>query len=311
MGDYPQPPPLVSKYIDSVLRENTALLSAAKSYEGAATIKDCVSYLEAAHSSILHLGRLADIQTIRHGIPPPSTDECADCGLSPRDELLQTICMNLTAFHMLPPKQDAAARKDTAPPATASASSTAGKAAAVSSGHAGLGSQAAMPSMPKASAAPIAAAAEHVVAAAPEAVPTAPAAAPGAALPAAATAQLAAETVPSSTIPVSVEDTAVNRSRTRWSVEEVAMFEAAVKQYGLNKPSQIAAFMGTRSAEQVRERIKWWKRKVGIHKKWQGPVGSSGTGDSGSAGHTGGTGAGVDAPTGGGVAETGSDQEGS
>lgn len=309
MGDYPQPPPLVSKYIDSVLRENTALLSAAKSYEGAATIKDCVSYLEAAHSSILHLGRLADIQTIRHGIPPPSTDERTDCGLSPRDELLQTICMNLTAFHMLPPKQEAAARKDNVPVVPATTSGAGGKATAVHAEQAGVVPQATVPSVPHI--APTAATAAAVPAVQAPSAATGTVALPlqpsevAAALGPVAAAPVAAAASAAARLPV--EDTALNRSRTRWSVEEVAMFEAAVKQYGLNKPSQIAAFMGTRSAEQVRERIKWWKRKVGIHKKWQGPAGTPSAGEAGSSGG----GAGKGAPTGQSEEGVDSEEEGS
>ena len=37
---YPQPPPLVTKYVDAILRENSRLLSAAKAFEDAGRLHE-------------------------------------------------------------------------------------------------------------------------------------------------------------------------------------------------------------------------------------------------------------------------------
>jgi len=86
-----------------MLRENAALLSSSKAYLDAGHLGQAVGFLESVHGNMLHLGRLADVQTIRHGLPPESSDTRTDCGLSPRDELLQTFTQSLMAHYMKPP----------------------------------------------------------------------------------------------------------------------------------------------------------------------------------------------------------------
>lgn len=61
--------------------------------------------LEKVHANVMHLGKLADIQTLKHGLPPSSTNTRNASGLSPGDELLQTFAMNLFSYHMVPPSQ--------------------------------------------------------------------------------------------------------------------------------------------------------------------------------------------------------------
>lgn len=104
MGDYPQPPPIISKFVDSLLRESSAALSASRSFLDTNNLSEATAYLETVQANILHLGRLADVQTLRHGIPPESTDVRDDCGLCPRDELLQTFAQSLMAHYLRPPQ---------------------------------------------------------------------------------------------------------------------------------------------------------------------------------------------------------------
>jgi hypothetical protein len=42
----------------------------------------------------------------------------------------------------------------------------------------------------------------------------------------------------------------------------VAKFEEGVLKHGAHRPSLVAAVVGSRSAEQVRERIRWQKKKA-------------------------------------------------
>ena len=58
-------------------------------------------------------------------------------------------------------------------------------------------------------------------------------------------------------------------ARTKWSAEEIVLFEQGLAQFGAHAPAKIAAHMGTRHREQVRERIKWAKKKGIISKDGQ------------------------------------------
>jgi hypothetical protein len=79
-------------------------------------LRDCVALLERSQQNLVHLGRLADIQTLRHGLPTPIPTPSLHCGtsskvsrevsssnLDPRNELLHTFALALTAYHMAPP----------------------------------------------------------------------------------------------------------------------------------------------------------------------------------------------------------------
>jgi hypothetical protein len=50
-------------------------------------------------------------------------------------------------------------------------------------------------------------------------------------------------------------------SRSKWGVDEIALFEEGLRIYGEHAPSAISKFMGSRSGEQVRERIRSLRRK--------------------------------------------------
>jgi len=224
---YPQAPPLISKFVDSLLRESSAALSVSKSFLDTSNLTEATSYLETVHGSLLHLGRLADVQTIRHGIPPVSTDNREDCGLSPRDELLQTFAQSLMAHYLRPPTADTppfhpggggggGGGVPSAPPtapsgegsgsgSSASASSSSSAAAAGAGELEGLeGGAVGLPPLPSAP---------------------------------------------------SQEKPQVER-KGKWTLDEDARLMEGVKLYTEKKPSQIAAFVGTRSSGQVRDRLK-------------------------------------------------------
>jgi len=58
----------------------------------------------------------------------------------------------------------------------------------------------------------------------------------------------------------------IAESRSKWTVQEIAKFEEGIVLYGESHPLSIANHMGTRTSEQVRERIKTIKRKLGLAK---------------------------------------------
>jgi hypothetical protein len=63
------------------------------------------------------------------------------------------------------------------------------------------------------------------------------------------------------------------RSRARWTPAEVADFERALALHGPHRPSLIAADMGgARTSEQVRERIKWSRKKLQQQQQYGAPV---------------------------------------
>jgi hypothetical protein len=53
----------------------------------------------------------------------------------------------------------------------------------------------------------------------------------------------------------------VKKARSKWTVDELRMFDEGLIIHGDKKPKLVAAYMGTRNAEQVREHIKTRKRK--------------------------------------------------
>jgi hypothetical protein len=198
-----------------------------------------VGFLENVHASMLHMGRLADVQSIRHGLPPESTDMRADCGLSPQDELLQTFSQALMALYMKPPRRTAIAESGAkgevevlpasapADPADAlqpmlMASSSSSAAAARVSGGGGNGGAAA--------------AARPSYAGLDRGRPE--------------------EAAP----PPPVVKAIVHG---KWSEEEIALYNEGIRLFTEKKPSRIAALIGSRTGEQVRERIKHYKKRAG------------------------------------------------
>jgi hypothetical protein len=51
-------------------------------------------------------------------------------------------------------------------------------------------------------------------------------------------------------------------SRTKWTAQEMVLFEAALERHGDRHPKEIAQAMGTRDSEQVREKIRSLKHKA-------------------------------------------------
>lgn len=232
---YPQPPPLISKFVDSLLRESSAALSVSKSFLDTHNLSEATSYLETAHSSLLHLGRLADVQTIRHGIPPVSTDSREDCGLSPRDELLQTFAQSLMAHYLRPPTADT-------PPFHPGGGGGGGGGGGSGGGGGGGGPAPAPSTTPRegsgsgSSASTTASSSSSSSSAAGggggggEGVELPPAAPPQEKPPA--------------------------ERKGKWTLDEDARLMEGVKLYTEKKPTQIANFVGTRSSGQVRDRLK-------------------------------------------------------
>jgi len=243
---YPVPPPLIRQYVDSALRENAALLAAAAAAESGGRLADAAALLETAAASLKQLGRLADVQGVRHGVPPPSTDARADCGLAPREELLQTFAMALTAHALLPARDAAAARARAAGAGAGAAAAQSSHAASAGGppggggggggggdGGGGGGGGGGDGGGGGASAAGGGGGGGASAPAESRAASSAAAAAPGA---------------------------HTSKSKSRWTDEEKSMFEVAVERFGLSQPRKVSAFLGTRSNEQVRERIKTWRR---------------------------------------------------
>lgn len=45
-------------------------------------------------------------------------------------------------------------------------------------------------------------------------------------------------------------------------MDEIALFEQGLERYGESRPSMIAKVVGSRDGEQVRERIRWMRKKM-------------------------------------------------
>lgn len=61
-------------------------------------------------------------------------------------------------------------------------------------------------------------------------------------------------------------------SRSKWTEDEQRLFEEGIRIYGERSPKRISEYMrGSRTNEQVRERIKSFKRKSGEHVKYVPP----------------------------------------
>jgi hypothetical protein len=187
--------------------------------------------LSKAATNILHLGRLADVQTLRHGLPPEATDAVSrDCGLSPRDELLQVFAYNVTAHYMKPPGGSVAATSIGARTTTTTSTITS-------------------------AAAPDIETIQHTVPITSSSLSTSAAISASSVSASTAAAAAAGILPPPPLAPTS-------SSLRRFTVEEDVSFKQGIVLYGLKKPAQIALHMGTRTAEQVREKLRGEKKKA-------------------------------------------------
>lgn len=304
--------------------------------------------LQVTQKSIVGLGKLADIQLVRHGIPPKSTNIRVDCGLNPRDEMAQSMAMTLMSAYVRTPisaqiadssnhlvnsmksdlerisreakKQSAQKRRkkdNITPVQSMPASSLAFVRNSESPGipvegqsittpsrsvlavdvsanvsnlcvvndttptDANLISNTSVSALPNFQDGPNAAMLHNRnVTVAPES-PIQPNAQVNPSISPTSMQQSSgimdssvATYVPQLTehvniSPLEPDDSRISadgysKRRSRWTIEEIVKFEKACEMYGYSKPKLISEYIGTRTNEQVRERIRWVRRKVGI-----------------------------------------------
>ena len=266
------------------------------------------SMLEASHSKIVHLAKLADVQTIHHGVPLHDLGARGlhegDAPLPPREEALVAFSQMLFAFHLDPawadkeltatlmasaaastgrggtarlptPAQmhamvdDAMLFDDVPRPATARASriDSASEEGAAPAFNAGAQSFAVERPAAAAAAAASAGRANDDAQPAPASAPrggrgnasgSAARGARGGAARSAATARAAPPPPP----PQGAGAPTLAASRSKWSVDEIALFEQGLERYGEHAPTMIARLVGTRTGEQVRERIRTARKRA-------------------------------------------------
>lgn len=221
------------------------------------------SFLERIHGNVIHMGKLADIQTLKHGIPPIETNLRKDnCGLSPRDELLQTVAMSLLSYH-LQPEANIPSSKTPASSSTVNITENSTNATTVSltssSSTSSSSSSTAVPtvtstigsnSMTTSSKTGVNSTGKSSKSLSSSSKSKTP------------DSDTDQEMHQSSTL----KTAKVSDARSKWSLQEISKFEEGIVLYGENRPLNIANHMGTRTSEQVRERIKTIKRKLGLAK---------------------------------------------
>lgn len=262
-----------------------------------ADLESASLFLERVVDSALHLCRLADVQVIRHGLPPTDCADASDASapsaggapanaapvapptpsaatpsaLSSRDELLQTMSFNLTSFYMRPEHSREVESLARAQP-TVGVGVDGSSAAAFGSSR-----------VPSAGGASVYGGGASV----PAAFSSTSAGAAGAG--GGSSSLAGAHGAPSSDVGLSGAGASSSgapptlaATGSRWTTEELVLFEAALVLYGEKHPAQIAAHMGTRTSDAVRERIKAAKRKkaknAAVHAQ---SGGGAGAGDGG------------------------------
>jgi len=314
---------------NAVLLESSVLLSASSARESVAStvssnpldsidngvspstsaLQDCVALLERSQQNLLHLGRIADIQTLRHGLPSPqliptplqkgtSTISSNPAALDPRNELLHSFALALSAYHMTPPGT-LSPSEFFLPLSTPSTTIT-----ATASGQAYKSTGQSKASLfaddvkeePHSGSSKRTKVKPHAEVEPSEAISRAPK----------ATGKEKSESTDANLLPLSRTDVAMKgsngstrlqedesaepisstpaamttlldagpaKSRSKWAPAEIALFEEGIRLHGEHNPKLISEHMrGCRSNEQVRERIKSIKRSLGLQKKYVPPA---------------------------------------
>ena len=269
-------PSTVSQSVEEELVEAERALQCVEAQLNAGHLADAIAMLRVPHDRLLHLGKLADIQTIHHGVPRLD-DPRPPLVLTPLENSLQAFMQMMSASALDPAWTEAQlAALGAANRPTASASGALGVPASAAPfpmkqepGLAARGPPRVTFGVPS-----VAAAASSALVGgdnAPSAGATVDNALIGGAEVGAALALLSSQTAaahstgPASSAPPAAAAAAnpkLAASGTKWSVAEVDLFEKGVAQFSHHAPAKIAALVGTRSAEQVRERIRTAKRKL-------------------------------------------------
>ena len=100
-GFRPDPPSAVRAFVDTELAEAEALQTCALELAAEGALADAVALLAVSQRKLVHLGKLADVQALTHGLPDPSDDR-PPLALSTFDEALLSFTMMLTAAHLDP-----------------------------------------------------------------------------------------------------------------------------------------------------------------------------------------------------------------
>lgn len=100
-GFRPDPPSTVRAFVDTELAEAEALQTCAFELAADGALADAVALLAVSQRKLVHLGKLADVQALTHGLPDPSDDR-PPLALSTFDEALLSFTMMLTAAHLDP-----------------------------------------------------------------------------------------------------------------------------------------------------------------------------------------------------------------
>ena len=271
-------------------------------------LQDCVALLERSQQNLLHLGRIADIQTLRHGLPSPqlipthlqkgTSTTSSNPALDPRNELLHTFALALSAYHMTPP--------GTLPPSefflplstpsttiTATASGQAYKSTGQSKASLFAddikeefrsGSSKRTKVKPHAEVEP-----NEAISRPPKGTGKERSESTDANLLSLSRTDAAMKgpdgcshlqedesAEPISSTPAAMPtllDAGPAKSRSKWAPAEIALFEEGIRLHGEHNPKLISEHMrGCRSNEQVRERIKSIKRSLGLQKKYVPPA---------------------------------------
>jgi hypothetical protein len=317
------------KFDSTPFLETATLLAAASARESAAStvsnnpfdsiddglspstsaLRDCVALLERSQQNLVHLGRMADIQSLRHGLPQShspkgttsSTSKSPTTALEPRNELLHTFALALSAYHMTPP--GTRPPSDYFLPPLAMPASTSSTLAASSQAYKSSGQLQTSPltdvvkeetrstsskkskfshSEDNVDEVDYSRFPKTIVKDRIERLDS------GSILPLSRTDGAITESIglqeedteiseplPSSTpsIMSTLADAGPAKSRSKWAPAEIALFEEGIRLHGEHNPKLISEHMrGCRSNEQVRERIKSIKRSLGLQKKYVPPA---------------------------------------
>lgn len=320
-----------SGFYKSTFLETSALLAAASVRESMGTnvsdnpinskdcgispstsaLRDCVALLERSQQNLVHLGRLADIQTLRHGLPTPIptplyggtsskvSREISSSNLDPRNELLHTFALALTAYHMAPPGTLPLSELFL-PTASSTPIASAPNSSRVYSGSGQSKSVQVSDEVQESSQGPSLQKSKKIQRTRDEdQIDTVSRVVPPLkvdekdddkqSLLLVAKSDLATNEASimekvtmslmdplSSLVSVSVSslvEPGQAKSRSKWSPAEITLFEEGIRLYGEHNPKQISEHMhGCRNNEQVRERIKSIKRSLGLQKKYVPPT---------------------------------------